>query len=134
MSRSLDDLQPEFRALVDPWLAACKAQGIDLLVTCTLRTMAEQEALYEQGRTKPGRVVTNAKPGESAHNYGLAVDVVPLVNGKPVWDAMDPLWQTVGDLGMSHRLEWLGAPHSPFFECAHFQFPRWRDLLSEGGS
>ena len=134
MSRSLDDLHPDFRALVDPWLASCRAEGIDILVTCTRRTLAEQQALYDQGRTKPGRIVTNAKPGQSAHNFGLAVDVVPLVNGKPVWDAMDHIWQTVGDLGMSHRLEWLGAPHSEFVEMAHFQFPRWRDLLSEGGS
>lgn len=44
----------------------------------TIRTFAEQEALYAQGRTKPGKVVTNAKAGMSYHNYGLAVDIVLL--------------------------------------------------------
>ncbi len=39
-----------------------------------LRTMQEQQALYDQGRTKPGKIVTNAKPGTSFHNYGLALD------------------------------------------------------------
>lgn len=40
------------------------------------RTFAEQEAIYAQGRTKPGAIVTNAKGGQSYHNYGLAVDIV----------------------------------------------------------
>lgn len=44
--------------------------------THTLRTFREQAALYAQGRTAPGPKVTNAKPGYSYHNYGLAVDIV----------------------------------------------------------
>ena len=47
-----------------------------------LRTFAEQDALYAQGRTKPGAKVTNAKGGQSIHNYGLAVDIYPVINGK----------------------------------------------------
>lgn len=43
-------------------------------VTHGLRTFAEQQALYQQGRTKPGKIVTNAAPGSSYHNYGLALD------------------------------------------------------------
>lgn len=46
----------------------------------TLRTFAEQDALYAQGRTKPGGVVTRAKGGQSWHNYGLAVDIVLLLD------------------------------------------------------
>lgn len=42
----------------------------------TLRTFAEQDALYAQGRTKPGSIVTYAKGGQSYHNFGLAVDIV----------------------------------------------------------
>jgi peptidoglycan L-alanyl-D-glutamate endopeptidase CwlK len=42
-----------------------------------VRTVAEQDALYAQGRTKPGKIVTNAKGGQSAHNFGLAVDIGP---------------------------------------------------------
>ena len=51
-----------------------------------LRTIAEQNALYEQGRTKPGNIVTNAKGGSSYHNYGLAIDLVQMIDGKVNWN------------------------------------------------
>lgn len=134
MSRSLDDLSPIIRPKVDVFLASVKAAGIDLLVTCTLRSMPEQATLYAQGRTAPGAIVTNAKPGDSAHNYGLALDVVPIVNGKPDWqfNAMhpDPAWDKVGRLGKLAGLQWLGDPSSPFIEGCHFQLPNWRASVS----
>lgn len=46
----------------------------------TLRTFAEQDGIYAQGRTKPGPVVTYARAGQSYHNYGLAIDVVLVVD------------------------------------------------------
>lgn len=46
----------------------------------TLRSFAEQDALYAQGRTKPGKIVTKAKGGQSYHNYGLAIDIVLIVD------------------------------------------------------
>lgn len=46
----------------------------------TYRTFKEQEELYEKGRTKPGKIVTFARGGQSYHNYGLAIDVVFLVD------------------------------------------------------
>ena len=45
-----------------------------------LRSDKEQNDLYAQGRTKPGKIVTNARAGESNHNYGLAVDIVQLLD------------------------------------------------------
>lgn len=85
-SRSLDDLDPRVReaahAIIEEW----KAKNFDVLITCTLRSMDEQRALYAKGRTAPGRRVTNARPGESQHNYGQAIDFVPLVHGKPDWE------------------------------------------------
>ena len=98
-SRSLNDLLPEAKKRVEQFLAAAKAQGIDLLVTSTYRDNTSQDALYAQGRTAPGKIVTNARAGQSFHNYRCAVDVVPIKNGKPVWDAKDPVWQEVGELG-----------------------------------
>ena len=132
MSRLLTDLRPECRRLVDPFLDDVAAAGIDLLVTCTLRTMDEQEALYAQGRTTAGQIVTNAKPGQSAHNYGLALDVVPVVNGKPDWSGVGPVWEEIASIGQARGLEWLGAPGSPFKEQAHFQVPNWRSHADTG--
>ena len=138
MSRSLDDLSPLVRPKVDAFLASVKAAGLDIIVTATLRSNAEQAALYAQGRTTPGAIVTNAKPGESAHNYGLAVDVVPIVNGKPDWafNAMHPdmAWGKIGRLGQLAGLEWLGDPNSTFIEGCHFQQKNWRSYVARESS
>ena len=83
--------------------------------TFTLRTIAEQNELYAQGRTKPGKRVTNAKGGQSYHNYGLAVDVA-LINGKGIEWSMtadhdkDGLadWREVVAIFKKYGWEWGG--------------------------
>lgn len=132
-SRNLDDLRPEVRPQVDAFLADCEAAGIDLLVTCTRRSGDDQDALWAQGRTKPGHIVTNAKAGQSAHNYGLAIDIVPMVNGKPDWNGTDPIWDQIGELGVAAGLTWLGSPHSSFPEKPHFEATDWRAIAGLGG-
>jgi len=92
-----------------------------LLVTSTYRDNASQNALYAQGRTTPGKIVTNAKAGQSWHNYRCAVDVVPIVAGKPLWDVKDEVWQQVGALGKAAGLEWAGD-WKRFKEYPHFQY------------
>lgn len=122
-SRSTDDLTPDTRRKAQVFIEACKAHGIDLLVTSTFRDNESQAALYAQGRTAPGNVVTNARPGQSWHNYRCALDVVPLRNGKPVWGtagADGALWEQIGKLGEQCGLEWAGRWKS-FKELAHFQ-------------
>lgn len=59
--------------------------GITLRITQGLRTVEEQNDLYAQGRTKPGEIVTSAKGGQSYHNYGLAIDLAEMKDGKPNW-------------------------------------------------
>jgi len=120
-SRNINDLLPNVQVRVEKFLELCEEEGIDLLITSTYRDNESQEALYEQGRTRPGKIVTNAKSGESWHNYRCAIDIVPLVNGKPNWDGSDPIWQTIGELGEKAGLEWAGRWHS-FKELAHFQY------------
>jgi len=66
-----------------------------------LRTIEEQNDLYAQGRTKPGKVVTNAKGGSSYHNYGLAIDFAFLVNGKEI------SWDTSKDWDGDKIADWL---------------------------
>ena len=120
-SRKLEDLLPPVRERVEQMIAACKAEGIDLLVTSTYRDNASQDALYAQGRTAPGRIVTNARAGQSYHNYRCAVDVVPIRNGKAIWNAKDPVWQRIGALGKAAGLEWAGD-WKRFKEFPHFQY------------
>ena len=132
-SRNLDELLPEVKAKVEDFIKACQHSGIDLLVTSTYRDNESQDALYAQGRTTEGRIVTNAKGGESFHNYRCAIDVVPLVNGKADWDGSHPVWATIGELGEQAGLEWAGK-WVHFKEMAHFQYTDGLSLaeLQEG--
>lgn len=108
-----------------------------------LRTFDEQNDLYKIGRTKAGRVVTNARGGQSYHNYGLAVDIVLLIdrdkNGtfetaswdtRADWDG-DRIadWIEVVDVFKKYGWEWGGDWR--FKDLPHFQKTfgkNWRDL------
>jgi peptidoglycan L-alanyl-D-glutamate endopeptidase CwlK len=129
-SRKLEDLDPKVRAMCEAHKDACAAEGIDLLVTCTYRDAEEQTRLYAIGRTMPGAKVTNAKAGQSFHNYRVAYDVVPLLHGKPVWKTTGEegkLWTRVGELGEAAGLEWAGR-WTKFREFPHFQYTGGRSL------
>jgi len=129
-SRSLDDLRPEIRDKAKTWLDQCKSAGLDILVTCTLRSLQEQADLFASGRTKPGRILTMAKPGQSAHNYGLALDFVPMINGKPNWIAPGPDWEKAISLAEALGLE--SASHwTTFKEWPHLQVFNWSELIKE---
>jgi peptidoglycan L-alanyl-D-glutamate endopeptidase CwlK len=119
-SRSLDDLAPPVKQRAEAFIAAAKAKGIDLLVTSTYRDHESQTALYNQGRTTPGKVVTNAKAGQSWHNHRCALDVVPLVNGKAIWND-NVVWMQIGEIGVACGLEWAGN-WKTFKEFPHFQY------------
>ena len=120
-SRSIDLLLPPVLARVKTFLALCEANRIDVIVTSTYRDNESQDALYAQGRTAPGKIVTNAKGGESYHNYKCAIDIVPIVGGKCVWDDAAPIWKTLGQLGKQAGLEWAGT-WKTFKEYPHFQY------------
>jgi peptidoglycan L-alanyl-D-glutamate endopeptidase CwlK len=164
-SRRIEDLELGVAELARKHQLACLERGVELLIYCTLRDEREQAELYAQGRTaeqlrtrrnrlarqglqvpaallasiKPrptARKLTNAGPGESFHQYGLAYDCVPLVQGKPVWSptgAGEPLWKKVAAAGESIGLEWAGR-WTTFREMPHFQATGGRsieDLLQE---
>ena len=111
-------LEPKFRKKVEKLLSNAKKEGIELRVISAHRDCAEQNELYAQGRTKPGRIVTNAVCGKSAHNYRRSVDVVEFKNGKPLWE--NTRWVRIGQLGESLGLEWGGRWKS-IKDMPHFQ-------------
>jgi len=119
-SRSLDELAPPAKERAEAFIEAAKVKGIDLLVTSTYRDSDSQNALYAQGRTTPGNIVTRAKAGQSWHNWRCAFDVVPLVNGKAIWDDQ-AMWKQVGEIGKACGLEWAGD-WKTFKEYPHFQY------------
>lgn len=145
-SRNIGDLSPTMQVLYNRFNDRCRRDtdllkdGVAVLLTCTYRSDDEQTALYAQGRTAPGRIVTRAKPGKSKHNavdvHGKpaaeAFDIVPLVNGKPLWtDHDDPataldelaVWERIGAHGLAAGLKWYGLPTAEFREFPHFQNP-----------
>lgn len=119
-SRSISDLHPTVQELCINFIGACHAQGIDVLITSTYRDIESQNALYAQGRTAPGNKVTNAKGGQSFHNYRVAFDFVPIVNGKASWNDLK-LFTRCGEIGESIGLVWAGR-WIKFKEMAHCQF------------
>lgn len=130
-SRSLDDLDARFRPLVDAFIAACTAQSFEVLIYCTYRSNPEQDALYAQGRTAPGHIITNAQAGQSAHNYRLAFDGCPMMGGKPLWDERlsGPHWSKYGQLATECGMEWGGNWTGSLIEGPHCQMPHWKTLI-----
>ncbi|MFG6605291.1 M15 family metallopeptidase [Sulfitobacter sp. 1A10445] len=108
--RQQNRFQPLVGRTAQTMVARMKAAGFPIRVTSTYRSHEEQARLYAQGRTTPGNIVTNAKPGESFHNYGVAFDVVFREQG---YDASPEMWQSLGSVGKALGLEWGGDWKNP---------------------
>lgn len=120
-SRKLIDLHPLVAAKAKVFRAKClRVHGIDVLIYCTYRDFEEQDRLYAQGRTTKGRKVTNAKGGQSEHNYRLAWDCVPMNGGKPAWGDKQA-YKLMGAVAATLGIGWAGNWKS-FKETAHFSF------------
>lgn len=99
-------------------------------ITHSLRTIEEQNELYAQGRTKPGKRVTNAKGGDSYHNYAIAVDIVLIINGntaswdvKKDWDKDKQAdWMEVVKVFKDYGWTW-GGDFRTFKDMPHFEKP-----------
>lgn len=115
--RNINRLHPKIRANAFRFVADARRQGINLIVTSSLRTIEEQNELYKQGRSKPGGIVTNAKGGTSYHNYGLAIDVVEIRDGKAIWNGD---WDKIAKIGKANGFEW-GGDFKSFVDRPHFQ-------------
>jgi peptidoglycan L-alanyl-D-glutamate endopeptidase CwlK len=125
-SRLLSDLLPDVEQMCRSMIKDCQSAGIELIVTSTYRDYEAQLALFCQGRSTPGRIVTNAAAGYSWHNWRRAFDVVPVVGGKAIWDD-DYMWRKCGDIGKKSGLEWAGE-WVTFKEMPHFQFRGGHEL------
>lgn len=97
-------------------------------ITQGLRTFKEQDDLYAIGRTQPGKKVTNAKGGQSIHNYGLAVDICLIIDGKIAsWDTVKDWdndkvtdWYECVKIFAKHGWDW-GGNWKTFKDLPHFE-------------
>jgi peptidoglycan LD-endopeptidase CwlK len=141
----LDAISQERLAQVHPELARRINQlanllSFDIRVTQGLRTWPQQAALYAQGRTEPGAVVTEAQPGHSMHNFGLAVDVAPISPSGIDWNGKDAKWEEIlakaPSCGLAEGAAWRTFPDEPHLypqEVPSAPDDNMRYLFTEGG-
>ncbi|QDP42048.1 M15 family metallopeptidase [Radiobacillus deserti] len=122
------ELHPIVASNMQELITQAKDIGINILITDEWRSIEEQNALYEQGRSQDGSIVTNVEGGESYHNYGLAIDfAIELDNGDVIWDmAYDGNknkqadWMEVVEIAKSLGFEW-GGDWKNFKDYPHLQ-------------
>lgn len=123
----IEKIHPKLRVELTTIVKELELRNVDIRIVQGLRTFKEQDDLYAQGRTTPGNKVTNAKGGESYHNYGLSVDFVLLhKDGKISWDMKEDMdndkkadWMEVVEVFTKYNWSWGGlwkTPDNPHFE------------------
>ena len=131
MSRKIEDLHPLIQPKAYLLIKMAKEEAnLDITIYRTRVTWEEQDVIYAQGRTKPGVVVTNARGGESYHNYSLALDFAILKPGSSIIDwsgkcdvdgDQEPDYQEVGKLGEDIGFEWGARFTSMKGDLGHLQ-------------
>ncbi|WP_082238348.1 M15 family metallopeptidase [Salinicoccus sp. YB14-2] len=122
-----DSLHPEVAEKADILKEKAAEKDITIQLTDGFRTHEEQDALYAQGRTEPGNIVTNARGGESYHNYGLAVDFAVVNDGQIMWDTSydgngngKSDWEEVAEIAKDVGFTW-GGDWEDFKDYPHLQ-------------
>lgn len=128
-------LDPNFRKKVVRFLKKLNNENVNVQIVDAFRTDEEQRRLWMKGRNEKGKIVDRSKvvtfartAKESPHGWGLAIDVVPLKNGKPNWAAPLELWGKIGRIGESCGLEW-GGRWKKIKDMPHFQEPNWKNKI-----
>lgn len=122
-------LLPHVRPYARALYFKARDNGIQLNVISGTRTFEEQDALYAQGRTTAGNIVTNARGGYSNHNFGIAFDIGVFSGNRYLQES--PLYKAVGALGMELGLEW-GGNWKTIVDQPHFQLrPAWADGMTD---
>lgn len=120
MITDLDALHPYFLEKVNKLIAICKTKGIELAIVESFRTTAKQNEYKAMGKK-----YTRATGGLSKHQYGLAIDVVPVIDSVAQWDNAK-LWKKIGAIGEQLGLRWGGRWHT-LYDPGHFE---WSSGLS----
>lgn len=132
MAANLKDLHPYVRDKAEKLVKNANKRltgDWEMRITEGYRSIAEQNAIYAQGRTKPGKIVSNAKGGYSMHNFGLAVDFALFTKDgkKVVWDRVKDSdkdgvadWSEVVQEAKKLGFEW-GGDWKSFKDYPHFQ-------------
>lgn len=118
-SRNVSLLRADVAANCRIWLERCRAAGLHVLITNTVRDRAYQEYLYAQGRTRPGSIVTNGKtPTFHSDKAGLAFDFCKNIKGHEYDDAafFRGAAAIAKEMGFSWGGDWKRFPDSPHIQ------------------
>ncbi|MFB1082871.1 M15 family metallopeptidase [Jeotgalibacillus sp. JSM ZJ347] len=120
-------LHPVVEEKRDELIRRASDEGIEIIITDGFRSFEEQDAIYAQGRTREGNVVSNAKGGESFHNYGLAIDFALQTEDDVIWDLGydgnengESDWMEVVDIAKDLGFAW-GGDFRGFKDYPHFE-------------
>ena len=125
-------LHPKARAIFRAFIEDVEAHNSEtcLRIMQGLRTFAEQDAIYAQGRTKPGSIVSNSRAGQSYHNFGMAIDLVEMDGERN--EVCD--WKfdmaTIAAIAKKHGLGW-GGDFKSIKDKPHFELTfgkTWQEL------
>jgi len=131
-AKHIDTLIPEVKEAFTNFVLEAKEllkeEGLDYRVICGTRSWEAQEALYAKGRTAPGPKVTNAKPGSSMHNFGIAIDC-GVFRGKHYLDdgtpeekrLADRMHKLCGAIASKHKLRW-GGTFTSIYDPPHYEY------------
>jgi len=124
----LAKLHPILQDRLPKLIAAVASRGHTIGIVQGLRTFPEQDALYSQGRTRKGPTVTNAKGGQSYHNYGLAADFC-LLNAKNAFPDPHPVWEVIAE--EAEKLQLAAGFRWQHQDKPHVEVPglNWRECL-----
>lgn len=122
------ELHPVVRERSNQLIQQAADKGIVMVITDEFRSVEDQDQLYEQGRTVAGNIVTNARGGESFHNFGLAIDfAIKTPSENVIWDMQydgnqngKSDWDEVVEMAKGLGFEW-GGDWAQFKDYPHLQ-------------
>ncbi len=114
-------LEPRMQERARQFLLLVKlGTDYDFRITSATRTYEQQVALYRQGQSEDGSIVTRARGGQSKHNFGIAFDLTLFIKGSPAYES--PAYDTIGHLAKGVGLEW-GGNWTSIVDRPHYQWP-----------
>lgn len=124
-----DRLHPLLKHRLNKLLKECEKTGPGIIVTEGYRTKEYQDSLYAKGRTKPGKVVTNARGNSyaSQHQWGIAFDIA-INDKKHLYD--EKLIAQVAAIAKKKGISW-GGDWKSFKDMPHFYLGKWGSGTTE---
>ncbi|MCB6610178.1 M15 family metallopeptidase [[Clostridium] symbiosum] len=129
--RDITMCHPRLQELASELVKVCAEQGLIIKIGETLRTVAEQDELYAQGRTKPGNIVTNARGSSysSQHQWGIAFDFFRN-DGQGAYNESRNFFGRVGAAGKQIGLGW-GGDWKSIVDKPHLYLPDWGSTTAQ---